>query len=171
MVVSDVRGVMLHVNPVAERTFGYSRGELVGKNITVLIPPSLVPAHDAAMQKYLSKPANGSTINGHSALNRPRSVRGLRKDGTQVSVVIRIAGTNTGGERTFTATIDDAVDGSSPMPLTRSRSGSALTDKDRNNTAQFASQASAYALSCECACARAYLFVCVRSECACMISL
>lgn len=41
-------------------------------------------------------------------LNRPRSLAAVRKDGTPVSVLVRVAETRNGDERLFTVTFDDA---------------------------------------------------------------
>jgi len=53
VIVVDHRGQMLVVNEAACRMFGYSAGELVGQNVSVLMPPPDREAHDGYMQRYL----------------------------------------------------------------------------------------------------------------------
>ena len=41
MVVSDPAGTILLVNAEAERLFGYSRQELIGQSVDLMVPPRL----------------------------------------------------------------------------------------------------------------------------------
>ena len=56
IVVVDDQGVIKMVNATAEKLFGYTRLELMGKNIEVLVPARLVDAHKTLRQAYLAAP-------------------------------------------------------------------------------------------------------------------
>lgn len=53
IVVYDMRGVATYVNPAFEQTFGFSRHELLGKQID-FVPPECWPATKAAIDRMLS---------------------------------------------------------------------------------------------------------------------
>lgn len=43
---------MVDINPATERTFGYSREELLGQNVKILMPPPFADEHDAYLRAY-----------------------------------------------------------------------------------------------------------------------
>jgi PAS domain S-box-containing protein len=45
MVVIDVRGLIVLVNAQTEKVFGYTRDELLGKTVDMLVPDSLRGVH------------------------------------------------------------------------------------------------------------------------------
>src|SRR4051794_13231353 len=54
IITIDHRGRVLSFNPAAERTFGYTAGEAVGRELAELIvPPSLRERHRAGLRRYL----------------------------------------------------------------------------------------------------------------------
>jgi len=75
VIVVDHRGQMLVVNEAACRMFGYSAGELVGQNVSVLMPSPDREAHDGYMQRYLD--TGVAKISGIG-----RQVTGRRQDGS-----------------------------------------------------------------------------------------
>jgi diguanylate cyclase (GGDEF)-like protein/PAS domain S-box-containing protein len=58
MIMVDEHGVILHVNNQAERMFGYSRGQLVGELVEVLLPDGLRSAHLSHRKEYVSNPTS-----------------------------------------------------------------------------------------------------------------
>lgn len=84
MITIDHEGKILEFNPAAERTFGYSRGELIGRSMADrLIPPHLRDRHREAFSRYLE------TQEG-SILNRRIETTGMRADGTEFPVELTI---------------------------------------------------------------------------------
>lgn len=55
-VVVDGEGRMVYVNAQVERLFGYSRDELVGRPVEVLVPPAFAAAHPDRRTEYFADP-------------------------------------------------------------------------------------------------------------------
>ena len=52
MIVIDERGIMQSFSAAAERLFGYSAAEVVGKNVKILMPTPYRESHDAYLDRY-----------------------------------------------------------------------------------------------------------------------
>ncbi len=66
IIISDVTGTILRVNPWAAKIFGYEIEELIGKKIEVLVPESFRKGHVSQRESYAQKPhprAMGSNLN------------------------------------------------------------------------------------------------------------
>jgi PAS domain-containing protein len=55
-VVKEIIAKVRLVNAMAEKLFGYTRLELIGQNVEVLVPDRLVNAHEALRNNYMSAP-------------------------------------------------------------------------------------------------------------------
>jgi PAS domain S-box-containing protein len=75
VITIDGRGIIHTFNPSAEKMFGWSSKEAVGKNVSMLMDESLAVLHDGFLQKYLD--TREETIIG-----RGREIVAMRKDGT-----------------------------------------------------------------------------------------
>ncbi|MEX1362103.1 MAG: PAS domain S-box protein, partial [Nannocystaceae bacterium] len=53
MVVIDPAGIIMSVNPAVERLFGWEPDDLVGQNVSVLMPEPHRQAHDGYLRRYL----------------------------------------------------------------------------------------------------------------------
>jgi PAS domain S-box-containing protein len=100
IVTIDAGGRVETVNPAAERMFGYAAGEVVGRNISMLMPEPYRSQHDAYLAKYL---ATGK----RQIIGIGREVAGLRKDGSTFPMHLSVGEFAIGSERFFTGTIVD----------------------------------------------------------------
>jgi PAS domain S-box-containing protein len=94
----DEASTILFANPAVERLFGFQRGELVGRSLTLLIPEPLRPRHLASLARYLE---TGEKHIPWSGLELP----GVHKSGRGVSLEISFGEFQEGGKRRFTGVI------------------------------------------------------------------
>jgi PAS domain S-box-containing protein len=96
----DSSGLIETLNPAAERLFGYTTAEIVGHNVSRLMPEPFRSQHDTYLAKYL---ATGQ----RKIIGIGREVVGLRKDGSTLPMHLSVGEFAIGGERFFTGTIID----------------------------------------------------------------
>ncbi len=85
IIVIDQRGVISEFNPAAEQTFGYSRSQVLGRELAdVIIPPGLRSSHRRGLAHYLA------TGEGRM-LNRRIETRGLHADGRELPIELTVA--------------------------------------------------------------------------------
>lgn len=77
VIVADKRGVVRSINDDALRVFGFQREEVVGRNVTVLMPPAYALQHDSYIERFLR--TGRSKVVGTT-----RVVIGQRKSGEAV---------------------------------------------------------------------------------------
>ena len=75
MIVIDERGAMQSFSAAAERLFGYSGSEVLGKNVKMLMPAPYREGHDGYLQRYL-------TTGERRIIGIGRVVVGERRDGS-----------------------------------------------------------------------------------------
>ena len=75
MIVIDRAGVVVLYSAACERLFGYTAGEVLGRNVSMLMPPPDRENHDAYLQNYLRTGAA-------KIIGIGRDVTGRRKDGS-----------------------------------------------------------------------------------------
>ncbi len=100
IITIDERGLIEHLNPAALVLFGYEKGELVGQNISVLMPRPIRDQHDAHLQKY--KETGQKNIIGMG-----REVIGLRKDGSTFPFRLGVSEVMFSDRKIFTGFIHD----------------------------------------------------------------
>lgn len=104
VIAMDHEGKIVEFNPAAEKTFGYSRAEVVGQELLrFIIPPSLRERHRKGLAHYLA------TGEG-PVLGKRLELRALRADGTEFPVEIAITRIPTEGPPLFTAYLRDITE-------------------------------------------------------------
>jgi two-component system sensor kinase FixL len=103
MIVIDGSGVMQFFSSAAERQFGYSEKEAIGKNVSILMPTPDRVRHDGYLARYLS------TGERH-IIGIGRIVTGQRKDGTTFPMHLSIGEMQSGGVPYFTGFVRDLTE-------------------------------------------------------------
>ncbi len=102
IVTMDAEGHVVEFNQAAERLFGWSRNEVVGRRVAdTIVPPNLRDDHQRGLARNVSGGEPGPM------LGRRVETEGLRKDGTRVPVELAILPVSLGRGRAFTAYIRD----------------------------------------------------------------
>lgn len=100
IITIDERGTVETVNPAALRMFGWEASELIGRNISVLMPEPHRSAHDSYLANYLQ-------TGMRKVIGIGREVRGCRRDGTEFPMEITVGETRLGSRRIFTGIARD----------------------------------------------------------------
>ena len=100
IITIDEGGEIGSFNPGAERIFGYSASEIIGKNIRELMPEPDRSAHDGYMKNYIK--TGQAKIIGIG-----REIIGLRKDETQFPADLAISEFWLGDKRYFSGVVRD----------------------------------------------------------------
>ena len=99
----DEKDIISVFNPAAEKIFGYSKDEVIGKTLNMLMPSSDAKKHDGYMAAY-SKTGQAKII------GIGRVVEGMRKDGTIFPMDIAINELEIDGKRVFTGIVRDITE-------------------------------------------------------------
>lgn len=100
IITIDERGTIEHINNAALALFGFTKEELIGKNVTVLMPEPDKRNHDSYLTKY------------HDTGNRKiigigREVYGQRKDGSKFPFKLGVSEVKFSDRKIFTGFIHD----------------------------------------------------------------
>ncbi|MDD3721121.1 MAG: PAS domain S-box protein [Lutibacter sp.] len=90
-------GRILTTNPACEQLFGYESGELIGKNIEILIPEKLKHQYKIYIKKHIMPP------------KRETDIWGIKKDGSKFSLNIGLSPTVIDGKNATIAFFWDAT--------------------------------------------------------------
>jgi len=104
IITMDASGRVREFNPAAERVFGFSRAEAVGKELAELIIPSRMrEQHRRGLAHYL-KTGEGPL------LGKRIEIAALRRDGSEILVELAIAAYKIEGSPVFTAYLRDMTE-------------------------------------------------------------
>jgi len=100
MIVIDEHGIMQSFSSAAERQFGWTATEVLGKNVSLLMPEPYKTQHDDYLQRYL-------TTGERRIIGIGRVVVGERKDGSTFPMELSVGEMVSGDRRFFTGFIRD----------------------------------------------------------------
>jgi PAS domain S-box-containing protein len=96
----DIRGYIELFNPAAERLFGYSTGEVMGRNVSMLMPPGYGDHHDSYIDHYLQ-------TGERRIIGAGREVTGQRRDGSTFPMYLSVGEIRLPGHPGFIGIVHD----------------------------------------------------------------
>lgn len=102
MLIVDRGGAIGLVNAATERMFGYSRDELIGQSIDLLVPESLRERHREHRRGYFENPVRRS-------MGESRSLAGRRKDGSEFPIEVGLSPIDDGDGPVVLCSVYDAT--------------------------------------------------------------
>ena len=100
VITINPRGVIQSFNQAAEKIFAYPASEVLGRNITLLMPPPDQHLHDGYLREHA---ATGLK----KVIGQVREVNGLRQDGVVFPMELWVTETLIEGEPLFTGSVRD----------------------------------------------------------------
>ena len=122
MVAIDVSGIMTSFNQAAVRQFGYDPAEVIGQNVSMLMPSPYREHHDGYIGRYLA-------TSEKRIIGVDRVVVGRRKDGSTFPMKLAVGETRADGRVFFTGFIRD---------LTERQESAARLEEAQGELARFA---------------------------------
>ena len=104
IIAIDQSGCITDFNPAAERTFGYKRGEVLGKDLAdLIIPPAFRAAHKSGMERFMK-------TREARVLGKRIEVTAMRADGTEFPAELATSYVTRHDSTIFTAYLRDLSD-------------------------------------------------------------
>ena len=103
MIVIDERGLITSFSAAAQITFGYGEDEVLGQNVSVLMPSPDRDRHDSYLERYLD-------TGERRIIGIGRVVTGLRKDGSTFPMELSVGEAIIEDQRLFTGFVRDLTE-------------------------------------------------------------
>jgi two-component system sensor kinase FixL len=103
MIVIDERGTITSFSSAAERLFGYTPGEVIGRNVRLLMPNPYRDAHDGYIERYL-------LTGERRIIGIGRVAVGERKGGSTFPMELAVGEMHSSDRRYFTGFIRDLTE-------------------------------------------------------------
>jgi two-component system sensor kinase FixL len=100
IITIDNRGLIESLNPAALKLFGYEAVEVIGRNISVLMPEPDRSAHDGYLERY-------DRTGEQRIIGKGREVLGLRRDGTTFPFRLAVSEVQYEDRKIYTGFIHD----------------------------------------------------------------
>jgi len=119
LLLIDAGGRIVLVNTRVEEMFGYSRGDLLGAPVEMLLPDTFRDVHVAHRQRFLEQPRT-------RPMGAGLSLSGRRHDGSEFAVEISLSALTAADAQWVVAGIRDATE---RLEIERRRRDSAIVDE------------------------------------------
>ncbi|HRD27074.1 MAG TPA: PAS domain S-box protein [Caulobacter sp.] len=103
MVVIDIHGLIQSFSATAERLFGWSAADVIGRNVSMLMPQPYRDAHDGYLDRYL-------TTGERRIIGIGRVVVGERRDGSTFPMELAVGEMKSADRRYFTGFVRDLTE-------------------------------------------------------------
>src|SRR5690606_24514919 len=103
IITIDTQGIMQTANAAACRIFGYDREEMVGKNVSMLMPSPDRDQHDGYLARYVQTGVAG-------IIGKGREVTALRKGGELFPIHLSVSDVRDHTTRVFTGVVRDLTE-------------------------------------------------------------
>ncbi len=103
IIIIDARGIIETFNHAAEQMFGYSSAEVLGQNLSMLMPEPDRSAHDGYLDHYTQRGTS-------RALEQNRELTALRRNGDTFTIELRVSQISHHGERKFIGLVRDITE-------------------------------------------------------------
>ncbi|HEB80070.1 MAG TPA: PAS domain-containing hybrid sensor histidine kinase/response regulator, partial [Rhodospirillales bacterium] len=100
VITIDEKGVIDAFNPAAERIFGYAAHEVIGRNVSILMPEPYHSAHDGYLSRHMETGEN-------RIIGIGREVSGRRKDGSTFPLKLAVGEAEIDGGKLFVGYVVD----------------------------------------------------------------
>lgn len=112
VVTTDQIGMILSANPVIEKLFGYSPGEIIGQNVNILVPEPDRSQHVHYMERYCNTGQGQEYVGrpylkGSHGIGLGREVEAVHKSGELIPIYLAVSEYFVGNERHFTGVMRD----------------------------------------------------------------
>lgn len=94
----DHLGKIILVNGYMEKLSGYKKDELIGKNISMIVPSPHKDLHDSYLSNYLK-------TGKHNIIGRPRELFMEGKDGNQIPIILSVSEYEFEGKRFYSGVL------------------------------------------------------------------
>lgn len=100
IIVINDQGLIRHFSPAASRLFGYAADEVIGRNVTVLMPARYAKDHDQHLARY-------QVVRQPHIIGKGRDVEGQRKDGSRFPMRLSVGEAQIDGKSFFVGICHD----------------------------------------------------------------
>jgi len=103
IITIDIHGLIESANPAVTKIFGYQQHELIGNNVSMLMPSLYKEHHDEYIQQYVK-------YRNPRLMGSSRELTGLHKDGHEVPIEITLSEMSDGDVLNFVGIIRDITE-------------------------------------------------------------
>lgn len=103
IIIINQRGLIETFNHAAERTFGYKEEDMLGRNLSILMPEPYLNAHDGHL---LNHEPRGEA----RSLEQTRELQAIRRNGEIFTIELRVSEIRHSGERKYIGLVRDITE-------------------------------------------------------------